>query len=65
MRPEQLVAESKGVLKEYGDSSEGHRSHPKEDIDAQILGNLSINVILVMDYYSVNKIRNCVTEISK
>jgi len=51
MRPEQLVPESKGVLREYGNSSEGHRSHPEESLDAQISGNLSINIIVVMDYY--------------
>lgn len=65
MRPEQLVPESKRVLKEFGDSSEEHRSHPKEALNVQISGNLSINITVVMHYYSVNKIGNCVTEVSK
>ena len=61
MRPEQLVPEDKGVLQEYGGSSEEHRSHPKQSLDAQIPGNLSIRVIIVMGYYSVNTIGSCVT----
>lgn len=65
MGPEQLVPESKEVLKEHGDSAQGHRSLSKEGLDAQISGSLSINIIVVMDYYSVNKTGHCATEISK
>lgn len=60
-----LVPESKEVLKEYGDLSKGLWSDLKEVLDAQILNNVSIKTLIMMNYYSVNKIGNLYKPVNK